>query len=480
MRVAVFGLGYVGAVSAACLASRGHHVWGVDIDSCKVAALNSGRSPVVESGLGALIAEATESLHLRATTDVSRAVRDAEVLLVCVGTPAGESGQVDLRAVREVIGQIGRVLQGADGYRTIVMRSTVPPGTMEQLVRPLLERRTRQSAGTTFGVASNPEFLREGSSIQDFFEPPYVVVGTDDRRAAATLRDLYRCVAAPLHITSFRVAELLKYGCNAFHALKVTFANEMGALAKELSIDGAQLMELLCADTKLNISSRYLRPGFAYGGSCLPKDLRALTHRARTLDVDVPLLCAIEESNRVHFERGLEAICALGRQRIGLLGLGFKPGTDDLRGSPFVELAERLIERGFEVRAYDPHVRASGVAGLHRGDEMNGNGNSKKRSRHRAGNGREEGESAALNGLSHVLQAHPSHVIDWASVLVIGSWKPPNHLIGVHGWADKVAVQLALPSGGSGWAAEPLTLWSEGSPVTTDDAMPETRRLVGS
>jgi GDP-mannose 6-dehydrogenase len=464
MRVAVFGLGYVGAVTAACLAHRGHQVWGVDIDPRKVAAVNAGRGPVAEPGLDTLLAEATRSLRLHATGDVSRAVREADVLLLCVGTPADGDGHVDLGAVREVAGQIGRVLRVTDGHRTVVVRSTVPPGTTEGLLRPLLEHHARRPAGTAFGLAANPEFLREGSSIDDFYDPPYVIVGTDDHRAERSLRELYGFLDAPFHVTSFRIAELVKYGCNAFHALKVTFANEIGAVAKELGIDGAQVMELLCEDTKLNVSARYLRPGFAYGGSCLPKDLRALTHRAATLNLDVPLLRAIDESNRAHFERALEVICTLGEQRIGLLGLGFKPGTDDLRGSPFVALVGRLIERGFEVRAYDPHVRPTGV------ERFKGNGNG-------SGNGA-HGPAADL---SHVLQVHPARVIDWASVLVIGSWQPPEHLIGIDGWRDKVAVHLVPPLGRSDWAArEPLTLWSEDPRAGTGGLTVEARRIVGS
>jgi GDP-mannose 6-dehydrogenase len=364
--VSVFGLGYVGSVTAACLASRGFDVIGVDVSPTKVDTINAGRSPIVEHGLEALIGRGVAEGRLRATYDAGEAVAQSDISLICVGTPSSSNGSLDLTAVERVADTIGRALRHRERGHVVVVRSTMLPGSTEQQVIPALESGSGLKAGVDFGVCYNPEFLREGSSLRDFEHPPYTVIGDDDGRAAEVAGALYAGIDAPLHVVPIRVAEMLKYVNNAFHALKVTFANEVGVISKRHGIDSHQLMDLFCADTKLNISPAYLRPGFAFGGSCLPKDLRALLHSGRSLDLAQPVLDAILASNRQQVELAFEMVRATGARRVGVFGLSFKPGTDDLRESPLVTLVERLIGRGYDVRVFDRNVSMANLHGTNR------------------------------------------------------------------------------------------------------------------
>jgi len=366
MKIAVFGLGYVGVVSAACLVRDGHDVCGVDPNTVKVGFLQQGKSPIVEPGLEELIATAVAAGRLAAGSDPAAAVARSDVLMVCVGTPGQANGSLDLSYVRRVVQQIGEQLAQAPAYKVVVIRSTLLPGSMQSVVIPTLEDSSRRKAGTDFGVCINPEFLREGTAIYDYDHPPKTVIGASDERAAAMVRELYATLSAPLILTDLRTAEMLKYIDNSWHALKVSFANEVGRLCKAMGIDARLAMRLFCTDTKLNISSAYLRPGFAFGGSCLPKDVRALTYQGRLLDVDTPVLSSILVSNQLHIAHALAMIRATGRRRIGLLGLSFKEGTDDLRESPIVTLAEQLIGKGYELCVYDRNVRLSSLLGANR------------------------------------------------------------------------------------------------------------------
>jgi len=371
MKIAVFGLGYVGVVSAACLARDGHSVVGVDPNALKVDFLRQGKSPIVEPGLGELIAAAVTAGRLVAGSDAAAAVAQCDVLMVCVGTPGQANGSLDLSYVRRVAQQVGAQLAGAAAYKVVVIRSTLLPGSMQSVVIPILEESSGRQAGKDFGVCINPEFLREGSAISDYDHPPKTVIGAADERAAATVRDLYAGLSAPLILTDLRTAEMVKYIDNSWHALKVTFANEVGRLCKAMGIDARHAMRLFCMDTKLNISDAYLRPGFAFGGSCLPKDVRALTYQGRLLDVDTPVLSSILASNQLHIAHALAMIRATGRRRVGLLGLSFKEGTDDLRESPIVTLAEQLIGKGYELAVYDRNVRLANLVGANREYIMN-------------------------------------------------------------------------------------------------------------
>lgn len=363
MTVSIFGLGYVGCVSAACLAALGHEVIGVDVNEQKLEMLEAGRSPIVEPGLDDLVSRTVADDRLRVTSDPHRAVTESDVSLVCVGTPSHANGGLELSVVRQVTHQIGATMAGKDDYHCVVVRSTVLPGTIRDTVLPLLEETSGKSSGDHFGVVMNPEFLREGSAIADFRAPSYTVIGSADERAGSTAAHLYDALDAPVIHTDVETAEMVKYAANAFHALKVAFANEIGTLAKHHGVDGRDTMEILCRDERLNISRAYLRPGFAYGGSCLPKDLRALTHRARHIDVAAPLLEGISASNTAHLRRGLDLIEAAGHRSIGILGLTFKPGTDDVRESPMVAVIETLIGKGYEVRVFDDQLALSRLMG---------------------------------------------------------------------------------------------------------------------
>jgi GDP-mannose 6-dehydrogenase len=363
MKVSVFGLGYVGCVSAASFASDGHEVIGVDVNADKVAALNAGRSPIVEPGLEQLLSRTVAAGRLRATTDPADAVRSSEVSLLCVGTPSRRNGSLDLTYLERVSGQIGEALRGKPGYHVVVVRSTVLPGTTHEVVIPALERASGKTYGDGFGVSVNPEFLREGTALQDFRKPPLTLIGHNHATDASGTIALYQSIDAPLVSTSIRVAEMVKYASNAWHALKVCFANEIGNVCKRLGVDSHEVMEVFCRDEKLNLSSYYLKPGFAFGGSCLPKDVRALQYRARQVDVDLPLIQAILPSNRLQIQQAFDQIMETGRKRIGLLGFSFKAGTDDLRESPLVILAEALLGKGCTLRIYDRNVSLAKLVG---------------------------------------------------------------------------------------------------------------------
>lgn len=366
MKISIFGLGYVGCVSAACLARDGHAVVGIDTNPLKVGMINGGESPIVEPGLSDLIALEHASGRLIATGDAAAAVRDSTMSFVCIQTPSASNGSLDLRYVERVADEIGIALRKKDEFHVVVFRSTMLPGTMESLVLPVLEKSAGKRAGTGFGVAYHPEFLREGSAISDYRKPPRTVIGSEDQRSADLVASLYADLSAPLVNCSLRTAELVKYADNAFHALKVAFANEIGAVCRATEVDSQELMRIFCLDTKLNLSPAYLKPGYAFGGSCLPKDLRALTYLAKSLDIQTPVLSATLSSNTVHKQRALALVSAHGRKRIGILGLSFKDGTDDLRESPTVELVEQLVGKGFKVSIFDPHVSLTQLMGANK------------------------------------------------------------------------------------------------------------------
>jgi len=366
MRVAVFGLGYVGTVTAGLLASNGHDVVGVDIDASKVASVANGRSPVVEPGLDAAVAAAVASGRLRATTDIGRALKEAELSLICVGTPSSPQGNSDLSHITRAVSDIARALSAHSDrtprQHTLVVRSTVPPGTVVDLVLPLLAERLNGSA-VSVGVGICPEFLREGTAISDFYDAPLMVVGTEDPAVAQVMTNLFTFLDSPIHIVPISVAEALKVACNAFHATKISFANELGRLFRHLGIDSRMVMQLLCQDSKLNISPAYLEPGFAFGGSCLPKDLRSLLYIARMNSFDLPLLSGALASNRLSVNEVVMRVVESDARSVALLGLSFKTGSDDLRESPFVDLAETLIGKGFDLRIFDPIVDSTALVG---------------------------------------------------------------------------------------------------------------------
>lgn len=366
MRVSIFGMGYVGTVSGACLADMGHDVIGVDVSAHKVAMLNRGQSPVVEELIDGLVGRAAKAGRLRATEDVVDAVRSSEVSFISAGTPAGANGSPSLAAVDAVATAIGDALTRKDTEHTVVVRSTVPPGTTEERIARILQERSGRTVGQGLHVCFNPEFLREGSSVKDFHNPPQTIVGSLTPAGYDVVAQLYAGVQAPLVRTTCRIAETVKYLCNAFHALKISFANEAGALLKQLGMDGREAMAIFCQDRQLNISPAYLRPGFAFGGSCLPKDLQALLSFARASDVELPLLANVLPSNTLHIGRAFDLIARRGRRRVALFGLAFKPGTDDLRASPLVALAERLIGKGFDLVIHDPFVETSRLTGKNR------------------------------------------------------------------------------------------------------------------
>lgn len=366
MKLSVFGIGYVGCVSAACFARDGHEVIGVDVNAAKVEIINSGRSPIVEPGMSELIKTAVESGRLSATTDTTAAVNGSELSLICVGTPSNANGSLDLRYITRVCEEIGTVLKSKSERHVVVIRSTMLPGTIENTVIPTLEKSSGRKAGDDFGVCINPEFLREGSSLKDFYAPPFTLIGADDPQTAELVRQLYVEIDAPIFVTSVKAAEMVKYACNCFHALKVSFANEFGSICKAAGVDSHDVMQIFCQDTKLNLSPYYLKPGFAFGGSCLPKDLRAINYRARELDVEVPVLSAILPSNRLQIERALEMVSRTGKKRIGVLGFSFKAGTDDLRESPMVTLIETLIGKGYQLSIYDRDVSVARLFGANK------------------------------------------------------------------------------------------------------------------
>jgi GDP-mannose 6-dehydrogenase len=366
MRVVVVGLGYVGSVCSACLASRGHTVVGVDTSAFKVDCISRGESPIVESGLGDLIATARREGRLSATTRIDEAMPGAELVLVCVGTPSAADGGLDLEHVKRAAAEVGRALPSTATFTTVVMRSTMLPGSVEGEITPVLERAANGRAGTDFGVAYNPEFLREGSAVADFFDAAYTVIGAGDPRSAAAVGRLYDGVGGEQVVTSIRTAELLKYVNNSFHALKVAFANEIGLLAKREGIDSHEVMRIFFRDTRLNLGPSYLLPGFAFGGSCLPKDLRAVNQRARRHDLELPVLASILRSNDLHVDAAVHLVERLRRKRVGVLGLSFKAETDDLRESPILRVIGTLVGKGYSVLLHDPNIDMERVLGANR------------------------------------------------------------------------------------------------------------------
>jgi len=366
MKISVFGLGYVGTVSAACFAQQGHQVVGVDVNQQKVDIINSGHSPVIEQDIDEIIFREVNSCNLRATTNATEGILNSDISLICVGTPSQDNGSLDLKFVERVCSDIGQALAKKKHYHTVVFRSTVLPGTTQTTVIPALEKASGLIAGRDFGLCHNPEFLREGTSVKDFYDPPFTVIGKLDQQAAEITANLYQELDAPTAIVSLETAEMVKYTCNAFHALKVVFANEIGNICKSQNVDSHQLMEIFCMDNKLNLSPYYLKPGFAFGGSCLPKDLRALLYFSQNQDQRVPVLEAILPSNDLQVKRGIELVKKTGSKNIGVLGFSFKAGTDDLRESPMVELIETLLGKGHHFKIYDKNISLARLHGANK------------------------------------------------------------------------------------------------------------------
>jgi GDP-mannose 6-dehydrogenase len=366
LKISIFGLGYVGSVSAACFASLGHHVIGVDVNPAKVEMIESGRSPIVEAGMNELIAAAHAAGRLRATTDSAAAVLSSDISFVCVGTPGLPNGKLDLSHIEKVAREIGAGIKNKESAQTVVVRSTVLPGTTERVILTILEQASGKQTGAGFSLVYNPEFMREGSAVADFMQPPYTVLGAHSPSHLGAVRHLYANTPGRTFETAIAVAEMLKYASNAFHAVKVTFANEMGTLCKNLGVDANAVTEIFTSDHRLNISSAYLSPGFAFGGSCLPKDLRALGYQAKEIDLSLPMLASLLPSNSEHVQRAFEAVVRTRKKKVAQLGLSFKAGTDDLRESPQVQLVKRLLGEGFEVKIWDQDVALGHLAGANR------------------------------------------------------------------------------------------------------------------
>ena len=400
MNISVFGLGYVGAVSCACFAKLGHQVTGVDVNEQKVNLILQGKSPIVEKDLDEYVAEGIENGRITATTDVRTAIQDTDISIVCVGTPSQINGNIDLTYIYKVCTEIGEVLKDKDSFHTVVIRSTVIPGTIAQCAQ-IIEDVSGKKHLEDFGVASNPEFLRESTAIEDFWNPPYTVIGTESERSEQQLKKLYQDIDAPIFALKPEESEMIKYANNNFHALKITFANEIGNVCKELGVDGHKVMEVVASDHKLNLSSYYLKPGFAFGGSCLPKDVRGLNYRAKMLDVKVPLLSSLLPSNEYQVQRGLQLIYETGKQKIGFLGFAFKAGTDDLRESPVVELIETLMGKGYDLALYDSNILLSQLMGKNK-DYLTGR----------------------IPHIARLLKKEVQQVMDHADVVVIGNKAP--------------------------------------------------------
>ncbi len=429
MRVSVFGMGYVGAVSAACLASDGHTIIGVDKNTTKTDLINRGKSPIIETGIDELIASGAAQGRLSATTDAAAAIRATELSLVCVGTPSETNGSLDLEHVRNVCNDIGAALRHLDRFHTVIIRSTVLPGTMRKVVIPTLEAASGKRVGADIGVCFNPEFLREGTAIKDYYHPPKTVVGESDTVAGDQLLELFKDLDSPVIRTTLEVAEMVKYVDNTWHALKVGFANEIGSICKPLGIDSFEVMNIFCQDVKLNLSSYYLKPGYAFGGSCLPKDVRALRYKARTLDVETPILNSILVSNDAHVRRGIDIVLRHGKKRIGVVGFSFKAGTDDLRESPIVELIERLIGKGYELLVYDKNVNLARLTGANRDYILN-----------------------HIPHIANLMRENIDEVLQHAEVIVIGNASPefkeiPGALRSNQTVIDFVRIDPALKAG---------------------------------
>ena len=397
MKISVFGLGYVGAVSCACLPELGHEVIGVDTNPSKVRMINEGQSPVVEEGINELIAAAVRAGTLRATDDVEMAVLGSDVSLISVATPSNPNYTPNLSAVDVVIRSIGAAIRKKQTHHTIVLRSTVPPGTTEDRILPILEESVGRKVGDRLSLVFNPEFLREGSSVKDFHKPPQTVIGSLDEAGYVALEQMYAGLPGATVRTSCRIAESVKYLCNVFHALKIVFANEAGSVLKACGLDSREVMRIFCQDTQLNISAAYLRPGFAFGGSCLPKEVKGFLTLAREKEVPIPALAALLDSNSSHIDRAYDMIARDGRRKVALFGLAFKPGTDDMRDSPLVTLAERLLGKGFEIAIYDNFVKISRLLGKNK-----------------------EFIDREIPHLNRLLQETPEQVLEGADVIVVG------------------------------------------------------------
>lgn len=398
MKISIFGLGYVGTVSAGCLATDGHSVIGVDPNKTKVDLINQGTSPIVEKDIGEMIATAVKNNLLRATLDVRDAVMNSNISLVCVGTPSQLNGNLDLSHVRKVCEQIGAAIKEKSAFHVVVARSTMLPGSMRTVVIPALESYSGKKAGVDFGVCNNPEFLREGTAVFDYYNPPKTVIGETDTKAGELLMQLYTKMTAPLIRTEVETAEMVKYADNTWHAVKVAFANEIGNLCKAEGIDGHKVMEIFCQDTKLNLSPYYMKPGFAFGGSCLPKDVRALMYKGKSLDMELPLINAILPSNQRQIEKGINMIVNKGYRKIGILGFSFKAGTDDLRESPLVAVIEYLLGKGYELKLYDRNVSLAALTGAN--------------------------QDYILNHIPHIsklMASSMNEVLDFAETIVIGN-----------------------------------------------------------
>jgi len=365
MNISIFGLGYVGTVSAACFANEGHDVIGIDVNNIKVDIINSGKTPIIEKDLDNLVNTAVKNGKLKAHRDSKSAVLNSEVSFIAVGTPSKNNGSLNLDYIFSVIGEISKILIEKNEFHTIAIRSTIIPGTVDKCIE-IVEDITSKKHGTDFGIVSNPEFLREGNAIYDFYNPPYTIIGTTSEKAESKIQEIYSFLDAPFYCYDVKVAEIMKYANNSFHALKIAFANEIGAISKELDIDSHKVMDLVAKDTKLNISPAYLKPGAPFGGSCLPKDLRALSYKAKELDVEVPLLSGITKSNKVHLQRCKDIIQSKNKNKIGVLGLTFKEDTDDLRESPAVEIVEYLIGKGYDIKIFDENISLSFLTGTNR------------------------------------------------------------------------------------------------------------------
>jgi len=418
--ISIFGLGYVGATTAACLASRGHKVIGVDPNRSKVERIQNGMSPIVEAGVQEMISSAHERGLIAATHDSASAIADTEISFVCVGTPGQRNGKLDLSHIRNVSTDIGESLRMKNAFHWILVRSTVLPTTTETVIVPAIEMASGKKCGRDFLVCFNPEFLREGTAVDDFFSPPFTIVGTHDPAKAAPLCDLYSFLSAPLYTIPLAAAEMIKYSCNAFHALKVAFANEIGTICSGMGVDPKVVSEIFKSDTRLNISSVYLSPGFAFGGSCLSKDLRALIYRFKELDLKLPLLESILPSNTEHIDRAAETVLSLEKRRIGVVGLSFKPGTDDLRESPMVHLVKKLIAEGCDVRIWDEKVSLG----------------------HLIGSNRQFIEST-IPHIGTLLQNNLDAVVEHAEILVVGTNPFPEHSILDRLRDDQYVINLA-------------------------------------
>ena len=406
MKISILGLGYVGAVSAGCMAKEGHKIVGVDPNQTKVDLINNGQTPIIEKDIGEIIQNAVKSGILRAITEVAEAVNETTLSFVCVGTPSQLNGNLDFKYLRRVCEEIGKALREKKERHVVVIRSTILPGTMRNIVIPTLEECSGKKAGQDFGVCNNPEFLREGTAVYDFYNPPKTVIGEIDTQSGDLLASLYEKLDAPLIRTELETAEMVKYVDNVWHALKVGFANEIGNICKSVNVDGHKVMDIFCQDTKLNISPYYMKPGFAFGGSCLPKDLRALMYKGRTLDLNLPILNSILPSNELQVERGLNMVMEKGSRKIGVLGFSFKAGTDDLRESPVVEMIERLIGKGYDLRLYDRNVNLASLVGANRDYILN-----------------------RIPHISKLMVGNIDEVLSHAETIVIGNNDPEFHKI---------------------------------------------------